>query len=84
MRLADHLKRERPELAEELIAATGYGPVERGPDSTIPPDVLALIRKRYDPDQQREIIAMLEEYGGGAPSESSGRSDPGSPASRAG
>lgn len=84
MRLADHLKRDRPELAEELIAATGYGPVERGLDSTVPPDVLALIRKRYNPDQQREIIAKLEELGGGAPGEASGRSDPGTSASRAG
>ncbi len=81
MRLAAHLRRGGHEdLAEQLIAAAGYGPVERGPDSTIPDDVLAVIRKRYSPDQQKEIIDMLKELNG-PPSE--GRSSSG-PSERAG
>jgi transcriptional regulator with XRE-family HTH domain len=64
MRLAGYLKRDNPELADELVAATGYGgPVERGPDSTIPADVLAVIKKNYPPDQQRQIIEKLESIG---------------------
>lgn len=40
------------------------GPAEQGPDSTVPPDVLALIRRRYpDPEQQRQAIEALEEVG---------------------
>lgn len=34
---------------------------EPEPEPDIPADVLEVIRRRYDPEQQREIIAMLEE-----------------------
>lgn len=45
------------------------------PKPAIPPDVLAVIKENYDADQQREIIAMLEELSApraGAPSGASG------------
>lgn len=84
MRLAAYLRRAgHPDLAEQLIAAAGYGPVEQGPDSTVPPDVLALIRRRYpDPEQQRRAVEALEELGepSGLPGEA--QSSPG--AGRAG
>jgi transcriptional regulator with XRE-family HTH domain len=60
MRLAAHLRREHPELAGELVAAAGYGPVEDGPEPSVPPDVLRVIRKNYAPERQREVIEMLE------------------------
>lgn len=41
-------------------AAGEGGDVERGPDPTIPPDVLAVIRKNYSPERQREIIETLK------------------------
>lgn len=75
MRLAAHLRRDHPELAAELVAAAGYGEPEPQPESSIPADVLRVIRKNYDPDQQREIIEMLRELSGppgGASSERSG------------
>lgn len=78
--LADAVRGDSPGLADELLAAWHYysDPVEPGQGSTVPPDVLAAIRRRYDPDQQREIIAMLEELSGqhaaGEPSEQGGES----------
>lgn len=38
----------------------GGDPVERGPDSTIPDEVLAVIRRNYSPERQREAIEALE------------------------
>jgi transcriptional regulator with XRE-family HTH domain len=82
MRLAAHLRRGYPDLAEELIAATGYGPAGAEPESSIHPEVLAVIRKRYSPEQQRKAIEMLEELGSPsgprAERESSEASGPGS------
>lgn len=59
--LADAVRGDSPALADELLAAWHYysDPVEQGSGSTVPADVLAVIRKRYTPDQQREIIEML-------------------------
>lgn len=56
MRLAAHLARTRPDVAEELVAAAGYGPPE--PDPPVPPDVLAVM-SRYTPDEQAKIIEEL-------------------------
>lgn len=83
--LADAIRGSSPELAGALLDAWHYysDPVERGPGSAIPPEVLAVIRRNYPLEQQREVIAMLEELSGAAPSEKSGRSDPGPAASRA-
>jgi hypothetical protein len=84
--LADAVRDSSPELAGRLLEAWHYysDPVERGPGSTIPRDVLAVIRRNYSPDQQAEVIAMLEELAGGASGEGSAGSDPGTSTSRAG
>jgi transcriptional regulator with XRE-family HTH domain len=42
------------------ITLRAPGEAERGPGSTIPPDVLAVIRRNYSPKRQREVIEMLE------------------------
>ena len=44
--LADAIRGDSPELADSLLEAWHYysDPVERGPDSTIPDDVLRVIR----------------------------------------
>lgn len=77
MRLAAHLRRRYPDLAEELITAAGYGPAEAEPESSIPPEVLAVIRKNYTPEQQREVIEMLGELSAPPAGERAERDDPG-------
>ena len=82
--LADAIRGDSPDLAGRLLEAWHYysDPVERGPDSTVPPDVLALIRRRYpDPEQQRRAIRALEEVGD--PTEPPGEAESGQ-AGRAG
>jgi transcriptional regulator with XRE-family HTH domain len=63
------------EKAHELA---GVLPVERGPGSTVPDEVLAVIRKNYTPEKQREVIEMLEQLSGPPGTEPSEASDPGS------
>lgn len=53
-------------LAAELVEASGYPwsePTEAPEPPRIPPDVLAVIEKRY-PDRKDEIIGMLEQFSG--------------------
>lgn len=61
--LSDAIRSDNPELADSLLDAWHYysDPVEPGPGSSIPPEVLAVIRKNYTPEKQREAIRMLEE-----------------------
>lgn len=87
-RLAVAVWRKQPELARELVEASGYPWAEpdAAPDPPpIPADVLEVIRKNYDPDEQAEIIEMLTELSAGRdgltePGE--GRSRPAGGASR--
>lgn len=60
--LSDAIRGDSPELADELLAAWHYysDPVERGPDSTIDPEVLSVIRRKYPPEQQRKAVEALE------------------------
>jgi transcriptional regulator with XRE-family HTH domain len=79
MRLAAYLRQGHADLADELVAAAGYdGSAEQGPDSAVPAEVLAVIRKNYPPDQQREAIEMLERLSGPHGTEPSRAGDPGS------
>lgn len=59
-------RRRANELAGVLVPAR---------ESSIPPDVLAVIRKRYSPEQQREAIEMLESLSGPPEEEESERQD---------
>lgn len=62
MRIAGAVRREHPHLADEFVAAAGFGgPVEPAPGSPVPRDVLAAIRKTLEPDDQERAIAALEE-----------------------
>ena len=62
MRIAGYLRRDNPQLAGEFTAAAGYGgPAEPEPESPVPPDLLALIRRRFPPDKQQEAIDALED-----------------------
>ena len=64
-------KRPQPLKRGMIEKALGWAPGEMDrmasapepaePASSIPPDVLRVIRKRYDVDEQREIIEMLEQ-----------------------
>lgn len=81
-RLAAAVFRRRPDIARELVEASGYPWTE--PDAApepppIPADVLAVIRQRYTPEQQEEIIEMLTELT--APAEPSGEGRTGGGAS---
>jgi transcriptional regulator with XRE-family HTH domain len=58
MRLAAHLRRDRPDLADEIISATGYGG-DPPPDPLVDPEVAAILRRRY-PEDAEEYIAELE------------------------
>lgn len=67
------------ERAHELAGIMPSGsPVERGPGSTVPPDVLAVIRKHY-PEREREAIEMLEQLSEPPAGQQTGRrrDDPG-------
>lgn len=85
-RLGGAAFRRYPDLARELVEASGYAWAEPsaapGPPP-VPPEVLAVIRRNYPPEQQREVIAMLEELSGGASAGESEDNGPGT-ASRAG
>lgn len=63
--LSDAVRSTAPEAADSLIAAWHYysDPPEPQPGSSVPADVLRVIRKNYDPDQQREAIEALEAIG---------------------
>lgn len=76
-RLAAAVWREHPRLARELVEASGYPWTEPAavPKPSIPADVLAVIRKRYSPEQQREVIEMLESLSGPPEEEGSERRD---------
>jgi len=53
-----------PDLARELVEASGYAwaePSAAPEPPPIPPEVLAAVRKNYPPEQQAEVIAMLRE-----------------------
>jgi transcriptional regulator with XRE-family HTH domain len=68
-RLADALWRRYPDLARELVEASGYPWIEPEPapePEPIPDDVMAFIREsgRYSPEQQAEIITMLQQLNG--------------------
>lgn len=75
MRLANYLRREHPGLADELIAATGYGPPGAEPEPPIDPDVLKALKRAYrdDPEKLQEAILAIAEVEGAA----SGRSEEG-------
>lgn len=65
--LAYALWPRQPDLARELVEASGYAWVE--PDAApepprIPRDVLDVIQKNYPASKQAEIIEMLEELSG--------------------
>jgi transcriptional regulator with XRE-family HTH domain len=60
MRVAGYLRREHPRLADEFTAAAGYGgPAEPEPESPVPPELTALIRRLLPPDRQQEAIDAL-------------------------
>jgi transcriptional regulator with XRE-family HTH domain len=58
MRLAGYLRNEHPALAEEVIAASGYGPPESEP--LVDPQLADALR-RYVPRDAEETIAKLEQ-----------------------
>lgn len=60
--LADAIRPKEPGLADELLGTWHYysDPVESEPGSSIPSEVLRVIRRNYSPRQQREAIEMLE------------------------
>lgn len=67
------------------LTAPGGSPAGQEPDSTVPPEVLEMIRRYYpDPEQQRRAILALEELEepNGPPGEA--RYEPGTGTSRAG
>lgn len=68
--LSDAIRADSPELADQLLEAWHYysDPVERGPDSTVPAEVLRVIRRNYPPERQREAIEALESLGPERPS----------------
>lgn len=62
--LSDAIRGDSPELADELLAAWHYysDPVERGPDSTVPPEVVRKIMNApRDDEWKRDAIAALEQ-----------------------
>lgn len=74
MRIIGWLQQEQPQLADEFAAATGYGgPVEPEPEPSIPPEVLADIRRLYPPWKQDLAIEALE----GLPTEPPGGEESG-------
>lgn len=75
-----------PDLARELVEASGYAwaePTEAPEPEPIPPEVLDYIRNsgRYDREQQEYLIETLRDPTGPAPAEE-GRSAPGGASSR--
>jgi transcriptional regulator with XRE-family HTH domain len=59
MRLAAHLRREHPALAEEVIAAAGYGG-EPDPEPLVDPRLVETLRE-LAPEKADEWIAELED-----------------------
>ena len=71
-RLARAIWRQHPDLARELVEASGYAWAEPDPDSepepAISPALLEAIRKEVDPaDQERVIDALERTLRGGPP-----------------
>jgi len=60
--LADAIRPERPDLADELLATWHYynDPAEPEPGSSISPALLASIRREVDPADQERVIEALE------------------------
>lgn len=60
--LADAVRADSPDLADELLAAWHYysDPVAGTPGSGIPAEVLQVIRRNYSPERQRRAIEALE------------------------
>lgn len=80
--LADAIRGDSPDLADELLAAWHYysDPAEAAPGSLISPSLLASIRKELpDPEDQRRVIEVIERRLRGEPppsaSAQSGESD---------
>ena len=87
-KLAVALWRKQPELARELVEASGYPwaePTEAPQPPPIPPEVLDYIRNsgRYDREQQEYLIETLLDPTGPEASQE-GRSEPGGASRRAG
>lgn len=61
-RLAAAIWRREPELARELVEASGYAWAEPAdaPEPAIPPKALAAIREHFDPEDQPFMIEALE------------------------
>jgi transcriptional regulator with XRE-family HTH domain len=74
MRLAGYLRTEHPGLADELIAACGYGG-EPGPEPLVHPELAESLRKHVHEDAER-IIAELERRRA-APAPAAGQEAPG-------
>jgi transcriptional regulator with XRE-family HTH domain len=63
-RLAARLYGQHPDVARELVEASGYAWAEPDAEPEPPPiprEVLDVIRKTYPPDKQAEAIAMLQQ-----------------------
>lgn len=85
-RLAANVFHGHPDLARELVEASGYPwaePTEAPQPPPIPPEVLDYIRNsgRYDREQQEFLIETLLDPAGPSPAEE-GRSAPGGASSR--
>lgn len=61
-RLAYAIWEQYPGLAQELVEASGYAWAEpdQAPEPLVPPEVTAVIRKNYSPEQQGKVLALLE------------------------
>ena len=61
-RLAAAVWRRHPDLARELVEASGYAWAEPDtvPEPTISPSLLAAIRREVDPADQERVIYALE------------------------
>ena len=71
--------RNRLGALEQVLGVSLSG--EPPPASPVPPDVLALIRRRFPPDKQQEAIEALEDIL--APPTESGEAGPSDPSRRA-
>jgi hypothetical protein len=62
--LSDALRADSPGLADNLLETWHYysDPVERGPDSTIPPEVMAALERAYKGEREllKEAVEALE------------------------
>lgn len=60
-RLASYLRREHPDLADELLAAAGYGPPgsEPEPEPELPPSLIADINRTFPDEEGRQRAVRL-------------------------